>query len=249
MSTVRASSSEVVYPDSDGEPMSDNTLQWDTIAYLVHALRHWFKDRADVFVAGDLLWYYREGDPKKRIAPDGLVAFGRPAGYRGSYKQWEEGGVAPHVVFEVLSPNNTAGEMMRKYALYAELGCLEYYLIDPDNPSISGFVRRDNQPEYIEDAIGFRSPQLGLRMVFEQGLFAFLTTADNKIPTMLEAANRAQVEQERADGEKARADGEKARADDEKARADDEEARADAAVAAVERLRQRMLELGIDPGV
>jgi Uma2 family endonuclease len=66
-----------------------------------------FADRSDVFVAGDLLWYpvpdRRETGP---IAPDVLVAFGRPKGRRGSYRQWEENGIAPQVVFEVLSPSN-----------------------------------------------------------------------------------------------------------------------------------------------
>ena len=68
-----------------------------------------FRDDPDVFVAGDLLWYPVEGDPKTRIAPDAMVVFGRPKGYRGSYKQWDEGGIAPQVVFEVLSPGNRPG--------------------------------------------------------------------------------------------------------------------------------------------
>ena len=37
-----------------------------------------------------------------------MVVFGRPKGYRGSYRQWEEGGIAPQVVFEILSPGNRA---------------------------------------------------------------------------------------------------------------------------------------------
>ena len=96
----------VIYPDSDGQPMADNTLQFRWIVTIKEGLAHLFMDRPDVFVAGDLLWYPVEGDPKTRIAPDAMVAFGRPKGDRGSYKQWEEGGIAPQVVFEVLSPGN-----------------------------------------------------------------------------------------------------------------------------------------------
>ena len=62
-SVAKAKRSLVEYPDSDGKPMSDNTPQWDTIAYVVQALRGWFLARLDVFVAGDLLWYYEEGKP------------------------------------------------------------------------------------------------------------------------------------------------------------------------------------------
>src|SRR5438309_5827087 len=79
----------VIYPDSDGQPMADNTLQFRWIVTIKEGLGVLFMDRPDVFVAGDLLWYPVEGDPKTRIAPDALVAFGRPKGERGSYKQWE----------------------------------------------------------------------------------------------------------------------------------------------------------------
>ena len=96
----------VVYPDSDGKPMADNTLQWDWMVKIVGELREVFAGQT-VFVAGDLLWYPVKGDPATVAPPDALVAFGRPPGHRGSYKQWEEGGVAPQVVFEVLSPSNT----------------------------------------------------------------------------------------------------------------------------------------------
>ncbi len=84
----------VVYPDSDGKPMADNTLQWDWMVKIVGELRELFAGQP-VFVAGDLFWYPVKGDPKTVTAPDALVAFGRPTGYRGSYKQWEEGGIAP----------------------------------------------------------------------------------------------------------------------------------------------------------
>jgi Uma2 family endonuclease len=37
---------------------------------------------------------------------DGIVS--------GSYRPWEEGNIAPQVVFEVLSPKHSPGEMVRK---------------------------------------------------------------------------------------------------------------------------------------
>jgi Uma2 family endonuclease len=80
----------IVYPDRDGRPMSDNTLQYRWIVTIEGNLELLFADRPDVFVAGDLLWYAVEGQPRVRTAPDALVAFGRPKGYRGSYRQWEE---------------------------------------------------------------------------------------------------------------------------------------------------------------
>src|SRR5690348_348843 len=105
----------IIYPDSDRKPMADNTLQYRWIVTIKEELEFLFRDRPDIFIGGDLLWYTVEGDPKKRTAPDVLVAFGRPKGERGSYKQWEEDGVASLVVFEILSPGNRAGEMERRF--------------------------------------------------------------------------------------------------------------------------------------
>ncbi|MBC7921142.1 MAG: hypothetical protein H7Z75_08610, partial [Ferruginibacter sp.] len=52
---------EIVYPDSDGKPMADNTRQFDEMVRIKNGLDALFADRADVFVAGDLLWYPVEG--------------------------------------------------------------------------------------------------------------------------------------------------------------------------------------------
>jgi Uma2 family endonuclease len=156
-----------IYPDSDGQPMAENTLQFDWIVRLKEGLDDLFRDRDDVFVAGDLLWYPVEGDPLTRIAPDAMVAFGRPKGYRGSYRQWSEGGVAPQVVFEVLSPGNRASEMARKLVFYERFGVEEYYLYDPDRDDLTGWVRDGGRLTMIDRPIGWTSPRLGVR--FEQG--------------------------------------------------------------------------------
>jgi Uma2 family endonuclease len=139
------SKGDILYPDSDGQPMADNTKQYEWIVTIKGGLDILFRDDPNVFVAGDLLWYPVEGDNRTRIAPDVLVAFGRPKGDRGSYKQWEEGNIAPQVVFEVLSPGNRAGEMARKFDFYDRFGVEEYYLYDPDEQSFTGWLRRDDR--------------------------------------------------------------------------------------------------------
>src|SRR6516164_2210930 len=106
------------YPDSDGKPMSDNTEQFRWINTLFDNLEILFGNDPTVFVAANNLWYPVEGRPDIRQAPDVYVVFGRPKGYRGSYKQWEENNVPIHVVFEILSPSNDKDEMARKYAFY-----------------------------------------------------------------------------------------------------------------------------------
>jgi Uma2 family endonuclease len=78
----------VEYPDSDGLPLSDNSKQFRWITTVAGNLAGLYRDRADVLVGGNMLWYAREGDPNECFAPDGFVVFGRPKGDRGSYKQW-----------------------------------------------------------------------------------------------------------------------------------------------------------------
>src|SRR5271166_2796628 len=85
----------IIYPDDDGQPMAENTLQFEWIVTIQGGLDAEFANDPNVFVAGDLLWYPVEGEPKIRQAPDAMVVLGRPQGYRGSYKQWEEDGIAP----------------------------------------------------------------------------------------------------------------------------------------------------------
>ena len=157
----------VIYPDSDGKPMADNTLQFRWIVTIVGNLEALYSDDPNVFIAGDLLWYPVEGNNKIRTAPDALVAFGRPKRDRGSYKQWEEGGIAPHVVFEVLSPGNTRREMDEKLAFYNRYGVEEYYLYDPDRGRLRGWWRQQSRLVEITPMRGWVSPRLGVRFDLE----------------------------------------------------------------------------------
>jgi Uma2 family endonuclease len=163
VSIPRPSRPEIVYPDSDGQPMADNTLQFKWIVTIKEGLEAVFRDDPNVFVAGDLLWYPVEGDPTTRIAPDALVAFGRPKGDRGSYRQWQERGIAPQVVFEVLSPGNRAGEMQKKLGFYDRFGVEEYYIYDPDRNTLEVFRRDEGGLRKAAPDGPWTSPRLGVR--------------------------------------------------------------------------------------
>lgn len=153
----------VQYPDSDGQPMADNTKQFRWIVVLKENLERLFASNKEVFIAGDLLWYPVEGEPKIRQAPDVMVVFGRPKGDRGSYRQWTEDGVAPQVVFEILSPGNRPGEMLRKLNFYQRYGIEEYYIYDPDSNELTGLQRAGKSLQLIGEMSGWVSPRLGIR--------------------------------------------------------------------------------------
>jgi Uma2 family endonuclease len=224
----------IIYPDSDGKPMADNTQQFEWIITIAGGLQALFADDPNVFVAGDLLWYPVEGDNKTRIAPDALVAFGRPQGHRGSYKQWEEGGIAPQVVFEVLSPGNTRQEMADKLAFYDRYGVEEYYLYDPDTGRLQGWLRQGGRLVEIARMCGWISPRLGLHFDLE-GIDLCLTTPDGRrlvsyvevVQQAKDAVQQAEREAQRAEQEAQRAEQEAQRAEQEAQRAKQEAQRAE----------------------
>ncbi|GIW02512.1 MAG: hypothetical protein KatS3mg058_3915 [Roseiflexus sp.] len=191
----------IVYPESDGQPMADNTLQFRWIVMLQGNLAALFADRPDVFVAGDLLWYPVEGRPDIRRAPDVLVAIGRPKGDRGAYLQWEEGNQPPQAVFEVLSPGNTLREMAHKFEFYNRYGVQEYYLIDPERGDVSGWVRQDGVLTVIDDIDGWVSPLLGVRFAVRDGAIRLFYPDGRPFLTFEELAQARAAAEERAQRE------------------------------------------------
>jgi Uma2 family endonuclease len=163
------SSGEVVYPTDDGERLAENTAQYHWIEVLKGNLDALLPDD---FVAADLLWYPIEGDNMTRMAPDVMVAQGRPKGGRGSYRQWQEGGTAPQFVVEVLSPGNTEAEMRDELAFYDNHGVLEYLVIDPDTdePERALFevhVRRSGRLPLASFEGSWKSKTLGISFARE----------------------------------------------------------------------------------
>ena len=205
-----AAGQRVVYPDDDGRPMADNTWQYRWIVTLQGNLDVLFRDRPDVFVAGNHLIYAQEGNPKRRAAPDVFVAIGQPKHDRGNYKVWEEGGVFPQVVIEVRSPSNRGKELRRKYHFYQRYGAEEYLLIDPDRHTLMAYhrtpagrlARVPTAPEYV-------SPLTWVRYVQRpDGLTAFHPSGEPFL-TFAELGDRAAeagAERRRADALQGRAD-------------------------------------------
>lgn len=142
--------------------MADTTLQYDWIVRLKGGVE---ASCPTAFVAGDLLWYYEEGNPAASVAPDVLVAFGRPRGPRMSYFTWEEGGVVPQVVIEVWSPSNRSSDRVRKLFLYERLGVQEFIAFDPAENALAAYVRSGDRFREVEIGDEWTSPHLGIRFV------------------------------------------------------------------------------------
>ncbi|MGA1283991.1 MAG: Uma2 family endonuclease [Prochlorothrix sp.] len=209
----------ILYPDSDGQPMADNTQQFRWIQVIYHNLAWLFAQNPEVFVAGDLLWYPVEGDNKIRQAPDVMVVFGAKKGDRGSYQQWKEDNIAPQVVFEILSPGNTLTEMSRKQMFYDRYGVEEYYIYDPDHNDLSGWIRSEQQLTLIEDMVGWVSPRLGIRFEWSDTTLQLARPNGQPFATYDDVSQQLEETSQQLSAERQRAD----------------------------RLAQRLQELGIDP--
>ncbi len=211
---------QIEYPESDGLPMADNDVQYEWIVTIKGGLDVVFGDRPDVYVVGNLFWYPVEGDNKTCMAPDVLVAFGRPkAGRRGSYLQWIEGGIAPQVVFEIIrSPSNRLAEMIRKHQFYQRFGVEEYYLYDPDNLELLGWLRDGEELREIPEMAGWVSPRLGIQFQIGDDL-RILGPDGRPFATYLELSRQRDESTRRAEESARRA----------------------------ERLAAKLRELGIDP--
>ncbi len=168
MKTPSADELRKIYPDSDGKPMADNTLQLEWIVLLKFGLEACYDEIQDVFVAADLLWYPVEGHPEINVAPDVMVAFGRPKGHRGSYIQFVEDNVAPQVVFEIISPGNRKKEMENKLAFYQKHGIQEYYTYDPQRNIFQIYVRFGEQLVKYADMREWVSPRLKVKFEWNE---------------------------------------------------------------------------------
>jgi Uma2 family endonuclease len=266
--TTRVDPDRDLYPDSDGKPMSDNTLQFQWIVTLQGNLDALYRHDPNVFVAGDLLWYAVKGSPAVRTAPDAMVVFGRPKGYRGSYKQWEEGGIPPQVVFEVLSPGNTDEELARKFEFYDRHGVEEYYVHDPDNLDLSGWLRSGASLRPIDSMDGWVSPRLGIRFDLSGDELVILRPDGERFLTFLElqeqreearrqaqdaerrreeADRQAQEARRQAEEEQRRREEADRQAQEARRQAEEEQRRREEADRRAERLAERLRALGIDP--
>lgn len=230
---------EVIYPESDGKPMADNTKQFRWIVVIEQNLEWLYADDPNVFVAGDLLWYPVEGNNRLCTAPDAMVVLGRPKGDRGSYLQWREDNIPPQVVFEILSPGNTPREMNRKLLFYSTYGVEEYYLYDPDRNRLQGWCRSSEDPwlDQVESIDGWISPRLGIR--FQLGEELQLYRPDG-VPFFSFAQINQMLDQERQ-----RTEQERQRANESEQRAEQERQRADEMEALLQQYRERFGELDL----
>ncbi len=190
-----------IYPETDGKPMSENTEHYRWIVTIKENLEILYAADANVFVAGDLLWYpvEKKQDPKSapNVGPDVMVIFGVPKGKRGSYQQWAEGNIPPQVVFEIRSPGNETAEMKDKFDFYQQYGVEEYYLYDFTRFALDGWQRRGERLEPILNMNGWVSPRLGIRFLMTTEDLEVYRPDGRRFLTSVELEERAEMAESR----------------------------------------------------
>jgi Uma2 family endonuclease len=198
-----------IYPESDGKPMGETDEHIEETIRLRQLLKRLFAGQS-VYVSGNLLVYYEQGNPKKFVVPDVLVVKGIEPGNRRIYKTWFEG-KPPDAIIEVTSKKTKKKDTVTNPALYGQLGVPEYFLFDLTRdylePPLQGHRLVGGRYEPIPpDAEGaLVSQQLNLRlraegrqlMLYRLDTGRRLLTAEEELQIESEA-RRAEAEARRA---------------------------------------------------
>jgi len=179
--------------------MAESDVHRECMSGVIEILK-WFFSGQWVYVSGNLLIYYVEGDPKKSVAPDVFVVGGCDPRQRRNFKVWEEGG-GPTFVLEVTSKKTRRQDQVTKKEKYALLNVLEYFLYDPLaewlKPALQGFrlVNGIYTPVMPEADDGLASRELGITFRLEKEVLSlFHTTTGERLKTAREQVEELQQE-------------------------------------------------------
>jgi Uma2 family endonuclease len=122
-------------PDSDDTPVDneDQNLLPNILLFLLSSM---WAERMDWYFGVDMAVYHTTGlNPRVPVVPDAFLSVGveRKKGgkSRRSYVVWEEQGIVPIFVLEMVS-HKPGGEYDEKLSIYASLGVMYYAIYNPE---------------------------------------------------------------------------------------------------------------------
>ena len=229
-----------LYPDTDGKPMAASDEHRHVLIRILRVIEAYFRPRPDVYVSGDILMYYVQGDPRRVVSPDILVTFGIGQKKRRTYQVWVEG-KPPNFVMELSSKNTYRQDLREKKRLYASLGIVEYFLCDIEGlylpEPLMGFSLIDGNYHAVPRTSegGVPSSVLGLDLHLLPGELHFYDPANKEWILTPEESAEARAEQETTQRQQA------------ESRAEAAESRAEAAESEAADLRAQLARLQQNP--
>jgi Uma2 family endonuclease len=144
--------------------MMNNTKQFRWIERISAGIERMVAHDSMIFVERNLAWHPTQETPDKKVVPSIVAVFGRPKAPRKIYQQWEEENIAPQVVIDVMSADDTVLEMCKKLLFYSHHRVEEYYIFDVNRETIDGYVQGNCQRlEWIDSLQDWVSPRLNIR--------------------------------------------------------------------------------------
>lgn len=180
----------VYYPEEREDDMGETSYHIKLITNFLQILLHFFRQQEDVFLSANMNLYYEEGNSRKWLAPDLLIAFGVPKTERSSYLLFREK-IFPQVIFEVASEKTWRNDVLEKLDFYDKYGAEEYYIFDAEfaylPAPLMAFHRQGERlvKKQITDGRVF-SPRLGLEIIQKENTFRLFKPQTNEFLLTLE---------------------------------------------------------------
>ena len=195
----------IIYPTSDGKPMAETDLHRRLMTELIATLQGFYAAESQVYVSGNLLLCYEEGNRRKHVSPDVFVVCGVPKHERENDLVWEEGH-SPRFVIELTSSSTRKEDTGKKLELYRDvLKVREYFLFDPNEdyltPAMQGWRLVKGQYRPIR-AVEGRLPSQTTRLHLERAgneLRLWNPETGAWLPTPAERADQADERAAHAD--------------------------------------------------
>jgi Uma2 family endonuclease len=198
------------YPTSDGRPMAETDRHRELMEDLIRTLEAFYATQPLVYVSGNLLIFYEQGNRRRHISPDVFVVKGVAKHERLNYLVWEER-KGPDVVIELTSSSTRREDVQTKHRLYRDtLRVKEYFLFDIFSdyldPPLQGYRLRGGDYHSIRPVrVRLPSRVLGLHLeragkdlrLYNPASGQWLPTEDERTAEAEARAARAEAEIER----------------------------------------------------
>ena len=222
---------DIIFPPGDlysDEPPLETEVHLRQMILLIQCLEWWWRERQDFYVCGNLTIYYSPHQRKSEYfrGPDFFVVLGTERKARKSWVVWEEDGKYPNVIVEVLSTKTANTDRGLKKQIYQNIfRTPDYFWFDPKSFELQGFHLLDGQYQALQpNSNGWLwSHQLELYLGVSESKLRFFTNEGQLLPTPEEVAEQ---EGKRIEQMELQLDREQQR---------------------VQRLAEKLREMGIDP--